>query len=320
MPTESRANVRERLRPVIGAATFVLMLAALLLCSIGLLPMSLMKALLPLPAMSGACTRALVWIAGVPWVGANRLIYRLLHGPQRGMVLDVALDRRKSWLVISNHRSWADILLLVDALWLRAPFPRFFLKRELIWIPIIGFVCWAMDMPFMRRHSRAEVAASKDPAREDLEVTHRVCRRYRGIPVTVINFLEGTRFSEAKRRARGSSFTHLLRPKCGGLAFALAAMGDQFDGLVDVTIAYRPTRRSLLWSFLCGEQTGAAVRLRVRKLPADLIDGDYQGDAEFRGRFQAWVNRLWHDKDAELAVLYAAQAPLEQLRSGHSAA
>lgn len=182
-------------------------------------------------------------------------------------------------------------------LYLQVPFPRFFLKRELIWIPLVGLICWALDMPFMRRQGR--VAPLGAAAREDLETTRRFCRKFVRQPVTVVNFVEGTRYSETKRTVR-DGYRHLLRPKSAGLSYTLAAMGEQFAGLIDVTIAYRPTRLPLLWSFLCGEQTDVHLDLRVRPLPMDLMRGDYTGDKDFRRRFQGWVSDLWSDKDARL--------------------
>jgi 1-acyl-sn-glycerol-3-phosphate acyltransferase len=201
----------------------------------------------------------------------------------------------------------------VDVFGRHIPFLRFFLKKELIYVPVIGFACWALDMPFMKRHSKEAIAAHPELRRQDLEATRRACDKYRRIPVTVVNFLEGTRFSPAKRDARGSPYRNLLRPKAAGLSFALSAMGDQFAGVIDVTIGYAATpggrKRSLLWSFLCGDQRNIHVRARLLPVPAELLNGDYQDDPVFRERFQSWVNELWARKDAELDQL-AGLAPV----------
>jgi 1-acyl-sn-glycerol-3-phosphate acyltransferase len=239
------------------------------------------------------------------WWGLNRLVFLLLHGPRRDIVIEGELDPAKTWLLVCNHQSWADIPLLLDIFGRSLPFPRFFLKQELIWVPIIGFACVAFDMPFVKRHSKAAVAANPALRQQDLEVTRKACEKYRRIPVTVVNFLEGTRFTPAKRDAKASPYRNLLRPKAAGLSFTLNAMGEQFAGIVDVTLCYAPSRYSTLVSFLCGDQRAIKVRARVLPVPQDLIGGDYQDDPAFRERFQNWVNGLWEDKDRELTRLKA---------------
>ena len=242
-------------------------------------------------------------MVGGTWWGLNRLVYLLLHGPRRDVLVEGQLDRDRSWLLVCNHQGWSDIPLLLDVLDRRVPFLRFFLKKELIWVPVIGVACVLLDMPFMKRYSKEAIAANPALKQRDLETTRRACAKYRLIPVTVVNFLEGTRFTEAKRAARGSPYANLLRPKAAGLSFALNAMGEQFAGVIDVTLCYAPSRYGPLKSFLRGEQNRLKARVRVLPLPPDLVHGDYQDDAAFRERFQAWVNELWQAKDAELTRL-----------------
>jgi 1-acyl-sn-glycerol-3-phosphate acyltransferase len=299
--------------PVVGVLTFVAMLIALLFWVLPLfVPVALLKLLLPFPAAQRLLGGALAWIAGSGWVGTNHFIFAALHGRRRAVSLSPQLDPAQSWLVVSNHQSWADILILFDVLWRRAPLPRFFLKRELIWVPLIGLICWALDMPFMTRAGKSAIAANPALARRDLETTRRFCEKYRGHAITVVNYVEGTRCTEAKRLARRSSYRHLLAPKSGGLAFTISAMGEQFAGLVDVTLVYQPTGagRSKLWSFLCGEQRDAVVQVAVEPLPPAMLTGDYAGDPVFRTQFQQWVGRRWSAKDDLI----------EQLRSGGPAA
>jgi 1-acyl-sn-glycerol-3-phosphate acyltransferase len=292
---------------LIGVLCFGLMTVALLLSFAALLPVAALKLLVPVPAIRARLSQfGMERIAGELWWGLNRAIYVTLHGPRTDFIVDGTLDRNKSWLVICNHQSWADIPILVDLLGQHMPFPRFFLKRELLWVPIIGFVCWAFDMPFMKRHSRAAIAANPALQQQDLEATRAACEKFRSMPVTVVNFAEGTRSTAAKRAARGSPYRHLLRPKAAGLSFTLNAMGDQFAGIVDVTLYYAPSPSSGVWSFLCGDQRELRARAHVLPLPAGLVCGDYQTDAEFRARFQVWLNALWARKDQELDELAAA--------------
>lgn len=295
---------------IVGLLTSLAIIATVAGAAVLLTPAVLLK-LLPHPPLQRACSRWCVWVA-INWVSVNKVLFRLLHAVQWEVDVRTPLDPNKNYLLISNHQSWADILLLFDILHARVPFPRFFLKHALIYVPVVGMACWAMDFPFMRRYSKAQLEARPELKGQDVEATRRACEVYRTEPVTVINFLEGTRFSEAKRVARRSPYRHLLRPKAGGMSFTLNAMGEQFAGIIDVTIAYRPTRRAPLWSYVSGGQDQLAVHVDLLPIPEDLMRGDYENDAEFRARFQSWINTLWARKDARLERMLdsrPAQAP-----------
>lgn len=270
--------------------------AVLILSTVGaftlFIPFILLKLLVPLPGFRRACTDVMFAIAR-QWAAFNHVVYRLLYPVAWEIDLRGALDPARSYLLVSNHQSIIDILLVFDQFSHRTPPLCFFLKRELLWMPVIGAACWAMDFPFMHRSGLAG----------DVETTRRFCARFRDRPVTVVNFAEGTRFSEEKRLGKRSPYRHLLRPKAAGLAYTLDAMGEQFAGLIDVTIAYRPTRHPLVWSFLIGEQTDLAIRIDVLPVPAELVAGDYTRDRAFRERFQQWLNALWQRKDARLEAM-----------------
>lgn len=290
------------LRPLIGIATFASMFAVLMGITVMLIPGVLLRCM-PWRSAQRAGARACVWVAR-RWVAANRVVYRLYHrvpAPGYGHVqINGALDPTKSYLLVCNHQSWADILILFDVFGGRVPFLRFFLKRDLLWVPIVGVACWAMDFPFMKRHSKEAIAKNPQLANEDLETTRRTCEIYKDDPVTVVNFPEGTRFSKAKRDASASPYRQLLRPKAAGLSFTLRAMGEQFGGIIDVTLLYAPSRKNKLWAWLCGEQAEVQVRVEVLPVPPELLLGDYSADPAFRAHFQHWLNGLWALKDAAL--------------------
>ncbi len=289
--------------PLAIAVTFLVKLAALLFWVVlFVVPGTLIKILVPLPAVRRVMTRYLVWV-GASWTATNVRIYRLLLSPYRRLDLPPDLDPSRSYLLICNHQSWADILILFAICSGRVPWTRFFLKKELIWLPIIGQVCWAMDFPFMQRHSSKAVAMNPQRARDDLETTRRFCERFRGEPITIVNFLDGTRFTEEKRIARKSPYRHLLRPKSAGMAFTLAAMGDQLAGILDVTIFYGPGDSNPLWDFLAGRQHNIVVEAKLRPIDPEWISGDYHGNPEFRHRFQNWVSAIWAEKDERLEEL-----------------
>ncbi|MGH8442361.1 MAG: acetyltransferase [Nevskiaceae bacterium] len=273
---------------LVGLLAGVVLILSVTATGISFIPFILLKLAVPIPAFQRACKDVMFAIAR-QWAAFNRLVYRLMYPISWEIDVRGTFDPHRSYLLIGNHQSWIDILLVYDQFTRRTPPLCFFLKRELLWMPVIGWACWGLDFPFMSRRSH----------RADLAATRRFCERFRDHPVTVVNFSEGTRFSEAKRVARNSPYRHLLRPKAGGMALTLDAMGEQFAGVIDVTIAYRPSRHPPVWSFLVGEQTDLAIRIDVLPVPQELLGGDYS-DPGVRERFQVWLNALWTRKDAWL--------------------
>lgn len=290
---------------VAGMFVVLIFWAGLLILPAGILKLLLLS----FPTITRPLDRWIAWCANHGWVGWNQRLFRLLHGRRENLQVRGRLDPARSWMIVANHQSWSDILILFDVMYGSTPFPRFFMKRELIWIPLVGFVCWALDMPFMKRNSAEAIARNPGLRNDDLETTRRFCDKFRQRPIAVVNFLEGTRYTQAKAAAKDSPYRHLLRPKSGGFSFTLNAMGEQFAGLVDVTFVYQPTgnTRSKLWSWLCGEQNAAFVQVEVKPLPVELLGGDYQNDEAFRERFQTWVNGLWADKDATIERVLASR-------------
>jgi 1-acyl-sn-glycerol-3-phosphate acyltransferase len=212
----------------------------------------------------------------------------------------------KSWyLVNSNHQSWVDILVLQHLLNRRIPLLKFFIKQQLIWVPVMGLAWWALDFPFMRRHSEEFLKKHPEMRGRDQETTRQACAKFALIPTSVMNFLEGTRFSKAKQARQQSPYRHLLKPKAGGMALALNAMGDKFQAILDVTIVY-PDGAPTFTDFLLGKLRRVVVRVRVLPIPAHLLQGDYAQDAAFREAFSQWVQQLWRDKDAQIVSLLAS--------------
>jgi 1-acyl-sn-glycerol-3-phosphate acyltransferase len=265
-----------------------------------------LRLLAPVPAARRSLDRALTGLAS-GWVASNSRAMDVLHPTRWRLVGMEGLSPEASYLVSSNHQSWTDILVLQRVLNRRVPFLRFFLKQELIWIPVLGIAWWALHFPFMKRYSPATLARHPELRGKDLETTRRVCARLRGTPVAILNFLEGTRFTAAKHAAQESPYRHLLRPKAGGLAFALAAMGDQMRSLLDVTIVY-PGRRPSFRDFLCGRIPEVVVHVRERAIPREMLAGDYAGDERFRARFGEWVREMWLEKDALIERIADADA------------
>jgi len=217
------------------------------------------------------------------------------------------LDPKSWYMVNSNHQSWVDILVLQHLLNRRIPLLKFFLKQQLIWVPIMGLAWWALEFPFMRRHSEDYLKKHPEMRGKDQETTRRACAKYALIPTSVMNFLEGTRFTQAKHDRQQSPYQHLLKPKAGGMALALNAMGEKFRAILDVTIVY-PDGAPTFTDFLMGKMRRVVVRMRSLPIPAHLMQGDYAQDPAFREAFAQWVQQLWREKDAQISALLQAYA------------
>ncbi|MGB1091225.1 MAG: acyltransferase, partial [Oceanobacter sp.] len=206
------------------------------------------------------------------------------------------------YLVISNHQSWVDIFVLQRCLHGRIPLLKFFIKQQLIWVPFLGLAWWALDFPFMKRYSKSYLEKHPEKKGQDLETTRKSCEKFQQIPTSVTNFLEGTRFTAIKHQQQSSPYKHLLKPKAGGMAFAMSVMGKQFDSVLDVTIHY-PNGAPSFIGFLKGELAGCQVYIERLVINENLIDGDYQNDSQYRQDFQQWVDQIWQAKDARLDAL-----------------
>ena len=217
------------------------------------------------------------------------------------------LDPHSWYLVNSNHQSWVDILVLQHLFNRRIPLLKFFIKQQLIWVPVMGLAWWALDFPFMRRHSEEFLKKHPELRGKDQETTRKACEKFALIPTSVMNFLEGTRFTLAKQAKQQSPYRHLLKPKAGGLALALNAMGDKFQAILDVTIVY-PDGAPTFDHFLLGKMHRVVVRVRHLPIPQHVLQGDYANDPMFREAFAQWVQQLWRDKDAQIAGILAASA------------
>lgn len=262
---------------------------------------TLVRILLPFPAARSACDGVLTRLAEY-WIASNNAALAALHSTTWQVEGLEHLDPEASYLINSNHQSWTDIVVLQRVFNRRVPFLRFFIKQELFWVPVLGIAWWALHFPFMKRYSAETIAKHPELRGKDLATTRRVCQRLRGTPVSILNFLEGTRFTPEKQAQQQSPYVYLLRPKSGGFAFVLAAIGDQLKSMLDVTIVY-PGGRPSFWDFLCGRVHSVVVHVEERAIPPDVLTGDYSQDEHFRARFQAWVNELWLEKDSVIARL-----------------
>jgi 1-acyl-sn-glycerol-3-phosphate acyltransferase len=293
-----------RVRPtIVGTLSFVALVGNILFWLWPLLAVAALRALVPWPPLVQRCRRAANWIA-TRWIGFN--IWGLkAGGDMRWEVTGLRDLPRDGWyLVTSNHLSAVDIL---TAQWLfhrRIPMLKFFIKRQLIWVPGLGIAWWAMEFPFMHRYPRAVLEKRPDLRQRDLDTTRRACQRCRHVPTAVINFLEGTRFTSGKRDRRQSPYRHLLMPRAGGIAQVVSSLGDRLDAWLDLTIVY-PCGVPGFWDLISGQIP--RVQVHVEEVPINPAwqGRDYLNDQAFRDEFQAFVRRLWERKDARLDRMLA---------------
>ena len=236
------------------------------------------------------------------WIAGNSRWMRLAPATVWDVQGLEGLNPHSWYLVNANHQSWVDILVLQHLLNRRIPLLKFFLKQQLIWVPVMGLAWWALDFPFMRRHSEAYLQKHPEMRGRDQETTRRACEKFALIPTSVMNFLEGTRWTAAKHARQQSPYQRLLKPKTGGLAVALNAMGEKFEAVLDVTIVY-PDGVPDFWQFLSGRVARVIVRVQSMPIPSQLLGTDYAGDAATRQAYQQWVHELWLAKDARIATL-----------------
>jgi 1-acyl-sn-glycerol-3-phosphate acyltransferase len=154
----------------------------------------------------------------------------------------------------------------------------------------------------MKRYSPSYLARHPEKKGRDLEATRKACEKFQTRPTSVINFVEGTRFSEQKRDARQSPYRHLLPPRAGGVAVAIGSMGELFDAVLDVTLHYRSGALTF-WEMCCGDPVDVVIDVKQREIPPELLAGDYQSDRRFRRAMHRWLGDIWAEKDETLSKL-----------------
>jgi 1-acyl-sn-glycerol-3-phosphate acyltransferase len=256
----------------------------------------LIKYFIPAEGFRNLCTRILIAL-GTGWIDCNRFILWLTQKIEYDVEGLDALPGKKNWaLIFSNHRSWVDIFVVQNLFNHRIPFLKFFLKEELRKVPLMGFAWWSLDFPFMKRYSKEFLEAHPEYRGKDLESAKEACRRFKITPVSVINFLEGTRFSPEKHRKTNSPYRHLLPPKAGGVAIVLSEMKEYLSCIINVTIVYTPDRVTF-WDLFSGRVKKVTVRVECMPIPDEMTAGNYADDPAFRERFQLWLNSIWEQKD-----------------------
>ncbi len=259
-----------------------------------LFPLAIIKFIIPIPWWRKITGKILIRVAN-NWVFLNSSFIQIFF-PIEWKVTGVEKLNKNDWyLVISNHQTWVDILILQKVLHGRIPYIKFFLKKELIWVPIMGIAWWALDFPFMKRFTKEDIAKNPKLKGKDIEITRKACEKFKTDYVTVMTFPEGTRITKEKHDKQKSPYKHLLKPKAGGLSFTISAMGDKFHRLLNVTIVY-PDGVMSMWDFLCGKVKKVDVFVETLPIPESFAKADLE-DKIFQKEFLDWLNGMWLKKD-----------------------
>ena len=267
-----------------------------------LLLATLLRLILPFRSLRNGMRSVLSGIAE-SWIGFNNWMIDFLTTTEIALEGPLPDDPKGQYLVICNHQSWADIPILQKLFNRRLPLLRFFLKSQLIWVPLLGVAWWALDFPFMKRYSKEQIARRPELAGRDIAATKKACEKFRTLPVTLMNFVEGTRFEPTKHAAQKSPYQHLLKPRSGGVAFVLETMGESIDTIIDITIVYSLSRPSL-GDLFANRIRQIRVSLRTLEIP-ERFRRMNSSDEELKLAFREWINTLWAEKDATVGRLKA---------------
>ena len=234
--------------------------------------------------------KILIW-----WTSSNRRMIRTLRLTQATVQWhdQTMVSPNKWYLVICNHQTWADILLLQTFLLDEIPPLKFFTKSQLIWIPFIGVAMYVLGFPYVKRISRDQIRANSELRHVDRDNVFKACEGFKNHPTSVLNFVEGTRFTKEKHHRQNSDYGHLLRPKPGGMDYVLQGMEGHLSAIVDVTLVY-PTGVPTFWEFLQGKCR--EVRIDIRQLPLPEL-AEAKDDVQRKTKLAQWMRGVWLEKD-----------------------
>ena len=219
---------------------------------------------------------------------------KILHKLEWDFQIPEDVNTDTWYIAISNHQSWADIFILLAAGHKKIPLLKFFMKKELQWIPIIYLVHKTIDMPFLNRHSQKQIEANPELKKLDYQNAETAAKRFSRNPSTAFSFAEGTRFTHEKHLAQASPYKNFLTPKIGALAIALKGM-PQVNELIDFTVIYSTNKRST-WDFLCGEMSQAKVFAKAHQIPETLKGKNFDQEDEYRREFKNFIEKIWKEK------------------------
>lgn len=183
-------------------------------------------------------------------------------------------------IIVSNHQTWFDIPVIQHTVTDHGPILKFLIKRQLVWVPIIGWICYALNFPRLYR-GQGENAREQDYAA--IKAASGTLSAERG---ALLIFAEGTRFTPRKHDLQSSPYQHLLHPRPGGLKIALETAPPDTP-VVDLTVVYRNGEKNF-WRGLHGACPNIDVTIRTY-FASDITDA------------RLWLDNRWREKDLLIA-------------------
>ncbi len=247
-------------------------------------------------------TLAKLAIIGLWW--ARSCHYLLLFRNKSRWNIDTtdSLSQDEWYLLISNHQSWADILILNVAFGRSIPIFKYFLKKQLLWqLPVGGLSCWMLGFPLVSRYSKKKMRKDPKLAEKTVKSLSQACDKLSLCPTTTIIFPEGTRHSEEKSEKQRSPYKHLLKPKTQGIALVVNALPKTLKTMLNVSICHEPKKMSM-WDLMSGNYHCINVSLSSHPI-TDAQRGDFYKDRNYRKSLQEWLNKLWAEKDEHIATM-----------------
>ena len=285
---------------IIGFFTFILIIVELIVGFGTLTIVNIPRAIFPFKSLKIKLSKISNTI-GEYTVYGLKIIMKIMHRDSMQVFDDNEFDKNQWYMALSNHQSWADIFILLVAAHKRIPLLKFFMKKELAWIPFVFLANKTLNMPFVNRHTKKQLEKNPNLRFKDYENTLLACKRFQRSPSTIFSYAEGTRNNSTKHKDQNSPYKNLLIPRVGGIATALSAMPN-IDVLVDYSVVYKTNKRGA-WAFLKGDMRDVKVSVKKYNIPENLKNKNYSTDEEYRKNFKIWIEEIWEEKDKEIERL-----------------
>ncbi len=281
--------MRNLLKLITCPVAIILELFTVFILPFPILLLALVRLVFPCRALDRAMeTTALAWVY------VNYFILHYLLFLKIEVIGADQITPGKNYFVLANHQSWVDILMLEDALIGRTGWSRYFIKKNLMHVPLTGWACKSLHFPYMYRFPKSHLAKHPEDKGKDVEITKRSCAELRELYFKLNNFPEGTRFTKTKHNNQKSPYKNLLKPKSGGVANAFNILHDRLECILSLTIIY--AEKPNIMKLFFGQMTKVKIIIDKIPLTEDLI-GDYANDPQFRIHFQKFISSVWERKD-----------------------
>lgn len=202
------------------------------------------------------------------------------------------LPPRENAIVIVNHQDMSDIFLVMMLALTKERLGdlKFFVKDVLKYVPGVGWGMLFLDCIFVKRNWEAD----KDKISE-------VFSKFQAekIPIWLVSYVEGTRFSKAKMlRSQGYAnehslpiLSHVLLPRTKGFVASVQGLHGHVTAIYDLTIAHAGGVPSL-WDIITGRVR--EFHMRIKRYEIDTLPED-------PGALTAWLMERFVEKDAWLS-------------------